>query len=574
MSCAPPRQWARWTGGAGCAGIALAVAACGADPEGGVSSSDDATVGATDVPGVPTWNGDVGPLVGALCGDCHRPDGSGRFSLVEASDWALWGAAALNAIDEGRMPPWLPDPSCRPVADARVVAPSDRARIRAWYEAGMPLGSPSDAVEIAAPAQTINANLRVRLPEAYTPDISDGDDYRCFVLDLPRATDLHVTGAAIVPGTPQVHHATLFALSGEHAVEAKARDAADVAPGFSCFGGPVNLAHWAAPADLTDPEALVARLRSPRELPTVLASWTDGALADVAPPGSAAPISANAQLVLQVHYRAQGGVSVRDAATEVALQTVASPLPLLRRSRFVANPAIAAEADQPSAVSARSVAYWGGQPLIVRGVMAQMHHLGRSISLDALPADSDTACVLHIEHWHFDWEWPHTFAPGHELRLQPGDRLELTCEYDNSAAHQPVISGQQASPRDIGWGDGADDERCLVVLDTLSPVDAASVGSGSCCLGGDPRCTCGAATSRELACQLGSLRDCGSPCAQTLTAAPECLAQCLDSAEMLGASFEACMRATCDAAWDALEVCIDAALQRPECSSSVVRCAN
>ena len=35
------------------------------------------------------------------------------------------------------------------------------------------------------------------------------------------------------------------------------------------------------------------------------------------------------------------------------------------------------------------------------------------------------------------------------------------CEYDNSAAHQPVVDGAQLAPRNVTWGEGSLDEMCL-----------------------------------------------------------------------------------------------------------------
>jgi hypothetical protein len=48
--------------------------------------------------------------------------------------------------------------------------------------------------------------------------------------------------------------------------------------------------------------------------------------------------------------------------------------------------------------------------------------------------------------------------------------MQLTCEYDNSAANQPVIDGVQQPPKDVAWGEGTADEMCLNYF-AISPLN-------------------------------------------------------------------------------------------------------
>jgi len=47
------------------------------------------------------------------------------------------------------------------------------------------------------------------------------------------------------------------------------------------------------------------------------------------------------------------------------------------------------------------------------------------------------------------------------VKVNPGDSVTVTCEYDNSPEHQPLLLGQKITPRDVGWGEGTFDEMCL-----------------------------------------------------------------------------------------------------------------
>jgi len=47
----------------------------------------------------------------------------------------------------------------------------------------------------------------------------------------------------------------------------------------------------------------------------------------------------------------------------------------------------------------------------------------------------------------------------------------VRCTFDNSAAAQPVVGGEQRAPRAVGWGDGTYDEMCLAFAFIRRPVD-------------------------------------------------------------------------------------------------------
>jgi hypothetical protein len=44
--------------------------------------------------------------------------------------------------------------------------------------------------------------------------------------------------------------------------------------------------------------------------------------------------------------------------------------------------------------------------------------------------------------------------------VNPGDRLYIECEWDNSPANQPVFDGELRAPQDVTWGEGTYDEMC------------------------------------------------------------------------------------------------------------------
>ena len=45
--------------------------------------------------------------------------------------------------------------------------------------------------------------------------------------------------------------------------------------------------------------------------------------------------------------------------------------------------------------------------------------------------------------------------------FSPGDELRVTCRWDNSDAHQPLIDGVRKKTVDVKWGEGTADEMCV-----------------------------------------------------------------------------------------------------------------
>ncbi len=48
--------------------------------------------------------------------------------------------------------------------------------------------------------------------------------------------------------------------------------------------------------------------------------------------------------------------------------------------------------------------------------------------------------------------------------IQPGDKLGIECEWDNSSENQLMVDGEKLPPKDVQWGDGTADEMCLWIF--------------------------------------------------------------------------------------------------------------
>ncbi|MFT4622394.1 MAG: hypothetical protein ACI8PZ_001050 [Myxococcota bacterium] len=495
----------------------------------------------------PTWTEDVQPVVALHCGGCHVDGGSAPFAFTTFEETADLSAAMLSAVDGGRMPPWSPDPGCGEFIGAPTFTTADAELIRAWHDAGTPEGP--DAEPVAAPVvdALAGADLSGQVP-GYTPFEGDSDQYRCFVLDgVDFSSETWLTASQVLPGTPQVHHALVYALRPSQRELVAGLEAEDPEVGYTCFGAPIPL----------DDGGL------DEGFPTQVGAWVPGAGPVLLADDMAVRISAGSFVVLQVHYNTAIGERVPDTTTWQATVRDTPPAEL-----FITGPLPVEELDipagEPEATFSYSVPWHGPGTLRLRQFAGHMHLLGTRVTATVSSPDAET-CLLDIPDWDFDWQ--QAYLVEDEVEVVPGSSITVSCTYDNSAANQPVIDGVQTEPVDVAWGDGTRDEMCLLYVGRVEPytpepaADALACGEAAACMDtcADDPVTCALGCPETEAdcglCLLDAASTCAPTCLFGLLGQEDCIESCFLSALMLGAHLGTCLQQECPTAWDALAAC-------------------
>ncbi|MEO8701998.1 MAG: hypothetical protein ABI867_18275, partial [Kofleriaceae bacterium] len=101
-----------------------------------------------------------------------------------------------------------------------------------------------------------------------------------------------------------------------------------------------------------------------------------------------------------------------------------------------------------------------GKSVEIHNVMLHMHELGSIGRVAIQRANGTTECLLNIPEWDFHWMADYYFAT--PVRIDPGDKLVVECHWDNTAANQKIVNGEQQTPRTLHWGN--DEEMCGAVL--------------------------------------------------------------------------------------------------------------
>ncbi len=519
----------------------------------------------------PTWHDDIQPIVATNCGACHVQGGAAPFALETYDETLAVGELAYASMAAGTMPPWPADPDCREFYGQLVLEPEEIEAFRAWLDADAPLGA-SSGEPVAPPViGTIEPTHTDTVPGYVSTAVTE-DEYRCFVLDTEFPETMYLEATHVVAGAPQVHHVLVYAIGEDAIGPVLAADAAEEGPGYSCFGNPLPNANFVS-LDTVE-----------RGFPNQIGAWVPGQAPAVQAPGDAIRVEAGSTVVLQVHYSALAGDPAPDETEYQMILSTVEPTRLVRTVPLLI-PELSIHAG--SEVSVRHLfGNHGRNDVTITSMTPHMHLLASKQQVDVVRADETRECGLDVPEWDFDWQMSYLLDPEAPIVLAPGDGLELTCVFDNTAENQPFVDGEQVEPRYVEWGDGSLDEMCMVYLSTVEPFTPLPDASEKPCAGteqcvadcgdsptADCLLQCPEADAACAVCMLDEGYSCGfTPCALGFSLDESCITTCLISTLMFGGSTGQCLADQCAEQYDPFVQCAEDKISSGECNSAMNRC--
>jgi hypothetical protein len=228
-----------------------------------------------------------------------------------------------------------------------------------------------------------------------------------------------------------VHHVIAYIVPGSYRAEIDAKVQEDGQPGYPCFGGP-------GVVDQRDAEWL--------------GGWAPGGEGRAFPEGTGIAIKPGSIVVLQVHYHTEGRESLADQTRvdvmvddsveiEAWIQPFANPFWLFGDQMDI--PAGSEDHEE-------SFSYTFDNGATIFSANVHMHLLGQHARLSIDHEDGSETCLLDVPEYDFDWQRTYRFKE--EQVIGPGDRLKLSCFFDN-----PTDTA-------VNWGDGTTDEMCLATM--------------------------------------------------------------------------------------------------------------
>jgi len=411
--------------------------------------------------GPKTYAQDVKPIVDASCAGCHVEGGIAPFSLTTYAQVKEQRFAIAAATKAKTMPPVLAAKGCADYANDLSLSDEQIATLEEWAGSDALEGEAPAAQEPPSPgtsqAGLSRVDLELPMPIVYTPQKSP-DDYRCFVMDWPSTGFSYVTGFRAKPGNAKVvHHVIAYLAGPEYAAEFAQLDADEPGPGYTCFGG----------------------ANGDRGGTGWLGAWAPGAIGGMYPEGTGILVRPGSKVILQVHYNTLGKSGDFSDRTTVELAIAET---VKHRSAYVPFTNFAwirgggmtipaHESDVVHTYSVDPTPFWGlatagalpnGVALKVHSAAAHQHLLGTKNKQQILRKDGTSECLLDIPRWDFHWQQAYWLEK--PKLVKPGDKLEITCHWDNSSANQPVVDGKRLEPRTADWGESTTDEMCLGLL--------------------------------------------------------------------------------------------------------------
>jgi hypothetical protein len=397
-----------------------------------------------------TYYQHVKPILDGRCTNCHISDGIAPFELGTYDQAKAMKAGIRAHVSARTMPPWLAAEGCSEYQHDFSLTQDQIDTITDWVDQDTPEG---DASEPADPLPSAGGglsrvDLTLKMPEPYTAQ-SSPDDYRCIPIEWPEDTTKYVTGFGVNPDQDQlVHHVIAYVAAPSLADTIAQKSAAEAGPGYTCFGGP----------------GVGSQNPQDENSTSWLGSWAPGGQGQDFPAGTGIEIEPGSTVILQVHYN----TLITDAAPDQSEITLKVDDQVDKTALYLpwTNPQwLSGDSMLIPAGTSDTTHQWGFTPgllfgnIVIHDVGFHMHNLGEKGRLWVEHEDGTESCLLDIPQWDFDWQYGYRLR--NTITLNSSDKLNIKCEWDNSAENQPVVDGERLAPRDVTWGDGTTDEMCL-----------------------------------------------------------------------------------------------------------------
>jgi hypothetical protein len=398
----------------------------------------------------PTFNRDVLPILQTRCQTCHRPGEIGPMPLLTYQQARPWAVAIKEAVLSGKMPPWQSDTPSQKFHNDPSLTAGEKQKIANWASQGAPEGKSQDARpnpsfisgwNIGQPDRIFTPSKRFEIPANGTIE------YTYYIIPEAFEKDTWITAAEFRPGNRAVmHHGTVFVrppqskwlrgyATGEYFVPKEQFHAPDAKH----------------PAATTNAGATA--------MDNGIITYVPGYVAAPMPESHAIFVPAGSDLILQLHYTANGNnasdlpsIGFRFTGTVPEKQLVTL---VALNDTFVIPPGAA-----DYAVRGKTTL---GSDCDLYSLFPHMHVRGRSILLKATYPDGASEILLNVPYYDFNWQQKYSLAsPKH---LPAGTILEADATFDNSLNN----AANPAPEREVRWGDQSWDEMMVGFFDVSIP---------------------------------------------------------------------------------------------------------
>jgi len=432
---------------------------------------------ADKVPGDVTFYKDVLPVLQKNCQTCHRPGEAAPMSFLTYKDTRPWARAMREAVLSRKMPPWFADAKVGHFTNDRSLKQDEIDTLVHWANNGAKEGKAKDApapVKFAEGWIIGQPDVVFEMPKPIDVAASGTIEYTYMIIPTNFTEDKWVQFAELRPGARSVvHHYIAFVREpgsrwmreypiGEAFIPKRGGNNNS---GNNNSGGGNNAGRGNAGGGNAG-GGNAGGGNNNRDNSgggfggEFLTGFAPGAPPEMLRDGQAKLIKAGSDLVLQLHYTANGKV----ASDRARIGMIFAKNPPAQRvitlaaqnGRFVIPP------GDPNHVVSGAITLHGEGELVA--MLPHMHLRGKSMEMRAVYPTGETEKLLWVPNYDFNWQLWYQLPRG--KMIPKGTRIEATGTFDNSANNK----SNPDPTKEVRWGDQSWEEMMIGFFDIA--VDA------------------------------------------------------------------------------------------------------
>lgn len=366
-----------------------------------------------------TFYKDVLPVLQKNCQTCHRPGEAAPMSLLTYEQARPWAKSIKQAVATKKMPPWFADEHYGKFSNDPSMSQSDIDVLTNWADGGAQAGIAKDAPK---PITWVEGwrigkpDVVLSMSQAFSVPASGTIDYQYIVIPTGFTEDKYIQMAEARPGDPAViHHIIAFIrepgnpwlrnLKPGQAFDA--REAEREAAAHPPQGG--------------------RRQEGPQFGGDFLAGYAPGTLPNILQPGEAKLVPAGSDIILQMHYTANGKAATDISKVGIVFATTVPTQRVLTLAATTANFAI--PAGDPNYMVETKLKLQDDATLV--NLLPHMHFRGKDFTYKVTYPTGESETLLAVPHYDFNWQL--TYELSQPKLLPKGTVIECVAHYDNSA---------------------------------------------------------------------------------------------------------------------------------------------
>lgn len=392
----------------------------------------------------PTFHKDIQPILQRSCQECHRPGEAGPMSLLTYDQVRPWAKAIKQTVALKKMPPWFAEPGIGKFHNERKLTDSEIATFASWADAGGPSGNVNEAPKAKQWIEGWNIgtpDLVIDMPQAVEVPAAGTVEYTYMIIPTGFTEDRWIERAEVRPGNRAVtHHVIAFLRS----------------PGSKWFADHERGVPFIPKKGGNGEGGGAAEL---------LVGYAPGLPAAILEPGQARLVKAGSDIILQLHYTANGKVATDLSKVGLVFAKEPPKQRVMTINAMNTRFAIPPQAENHPVESQLTL---HAETQLV-SMMPHMHLRGKDFEYRAVYPTGEKETLLRVPKYDFNWQL-YYYVDGVKT-LPKGTRIECTAHYDNSA-NNPANPDPKA---EVKWGDQSWEEMMIGWFDiafdrTMDPM--------------------------------------------------------------------------------------------------------